>query len=328
MTAPRRPSASEPVRVAVVGAGIMGANHVRIAHQLPGLELVAVVDADLERAQKAAGVSGTQAFSTMEALPDLADLVVLAVPTKFHADAALELIAAGVHLLVEKPLALTSVEGQRIVDAANLAGITLAVGHVERFNAAVVELPKFLDNPIHIDAVRVSPFSARISDGVIFDLMIHDLDIALSLAGEDAEVTSVSGVARHRHGGTEDLASVNVTFSNGLTASLLTSRLGQQKQRTITVTQNDSVVLADLVRQDLTIQRMTRHEYLAEDGARYRTSSTVEVPFLETRGEPLANELAHVADCVRTGARPRVDGNAALRALKFAEAVTAAVRRS
>jgi predicted dehydrogenase len=327
MNSPRRPSADQPVRVAVVGAGIMGANHVRIAHQLPGIELVAVVDADLERAQKAAAVSGAKAFSSMEALPEIADLVVLAVPTKFHADAALELIAAGVHLLVEKPLALTSEEGQRIVDAASLAGTTLAVGHVERFNAAVVELPKFLDNPIHIDAVRVSPYSARISDGVIFDLMIHDLDIVLSLAG-DAEVSSVSGVARHRHGGTEDLASVNVTFSNGLTASLLTSRLGQQKQRTITVTQNDSVVLADLVRQDLTIQRMTRHEYLAEDGARYRTSSTVEVPFLETRGEPLANELAHVAGCVRTGERPRVDGAAALRALKFAEAVTASVRRS
>jgi predicted dehydrogenase len=327
MNSPRRPAGDQPVRVAVVGAGIMGANHVRIAHQLPGIELVAVVDADLERAQKAAAVSGAKAFSSMEALPEIADLVVLAVPTKFHAGAALELIAAGVHLLVEKPLALTSDEGQRIVDAAALAGTTLAVGHVERFNAAVVELPKFLDNPIHIDAVRVSPYSARISDGVIFDLMIHDLDIVLSLAG-DAEVSSVSGVARHRHGGTEDLASVNVTFSNGLTASLLTSRLGQQKQRTITVTQNDSVVLADLVRQDLTIQRMTRHEYLAEDGARYRTSSTVEVPFLETRGEPLANELAHVAACVRTGERPRVDGLAALRALKFAEAATAAVTRS
>ena len=158
--------------------------------------------------------------------------------------------------------------------------------------------------------------------------MIHDLDIVCSLLGPDVTPVSVSGVGRAVRGVSEDLASANVTFSNGITATFNTSRLGQQKIRTIVVTQRESVILADLVRQDVTVHRMSRHEYLSDDGVRYRQSSVIEIPFLETRGEPLGLELQHVVNCVRDGAAPRVSGADAMRALALAEQISSAIRRS
>ena len=129
-------------------------------------------------------------------------------------------------------------------------------------------------------------------------------------------------------GETEDLASVTMRFSTGLTATFNTSRLGQQKVRTIEITQADSVIVADLVRQDITIHRMSRHEYLSDEGSRYRQSSVVEIPFLESRGEPLALELQHFVECVRTGTPPRVDGSVGIRALALAELAESVVSRS
>ncbi|MFQ5558585.1 MAG: Gfo/Idh/MocA family oxidoreductase, partial [Acidimicrobiales bacterium] len=234
---------------------------------------------------------------------------------------------AGTPVLVEKPLAATVEEAREIVEAATAASLVLAVGHIERFNAAVAELPKWVERPIHIRAERISPYSPRILDGVVLDLMIHDIDIVLSLAG-DAEVVHVSGVGQHARSASEDLASAIVRFDSGLTATFTTSRLGQQKIRQVEITQADSVVVADLLRQDITVHRMSRHEYLSDEGARYRQSSMMEIPFLDTRGEPLALELEHFAECARTGATPRVDGAAGLRALALARDIDAALSRS
>jgi predicted dehydrogenase len=315
---------NDVVRVAVIGAGIMGANHARIARQTVGIELVGVVDADRARA-RAAGAGGA-ALSSLDELPAV-DLAVVAVPTARHADVALELIERGVHLLVEKPLAGSVADARSIVDAADAAGLILAVGHVERFNPAVIELPRLLEEPQHITAKRVSPYSARISDGVIHDLMIHDIDIVASLAGEDAQVVAISGIARAERSENEDLAVANLVFSTGLTATFETSRLSQQKVRTLEITQRDSVVIADLVRQDVTIHRMSRHEYLSGEGSRYRQSSVIEIPFLEARGEPLALELVHVAGSVRGGDPPMVSGAQGLRAIEIADDIAKAVFR-
>lgn len=314
-------------RVAVIGAGIMGANHVRIALQSTRIDLVAVVDQDLERARALTQDRQVLISSNIGDIAELADLAVVAVPTACHLDVATSVAEMGIDLLVEKPLAGSSIDAKKICDSARKNGVMLAVGHVERFNAAIAELHKFVEQPIHIHARRISPFSARISDGVIFDLMIHDLDIILALAGPNAAVTHVSGICRAVKGTSEDLASVTLRFDSGLTATLDTSRLGQQKQRSLEITQDDTVIVADLLRQDITIHRMARHEYLAEDGARYRTSSVVEIPFLDTRGEPLANELDHVAMCSMTRSKPRVNGETAVRTIELAEAIVAAVAR-
>ena len=316
-----------PIRMAVVGAGIMGTNHARVAKLLPGVELVAVADPDLAKARAAAGTLGARAVASVGELAGELDAAIIAVPTALHVDTALALIDDGVHVLVEKPLAANAADARKIVDAAAARGLVLAVGHIERFNAAVAELGRLLDHPIHIEASRISPYSSRIADGVIFDLMIHDIDIVCSLAGPDARAVNVSGVARATKGQTEDVASVTVQFSTGLTAAFNTSRLGQQKIRTIEITQAESTVMADLVRQDITVHRMSHHEYLTDQGARYRQSSVIEIPFLESRGEPLALELAHFVECIRTGASPRVDGAAGIRAIELAQWATEAVAR-
>jgi predicted dehydrogenase len=317
---------SDPVRLAVVGAGSMGANHVRIAQELPGATLAAVVDHDLSRARTAARSGGVDVLTSVDELGADIDAAVVAVPTAAHLPVAMELARRGVHLLIEKPLAATVAEAEDIVAAAKAAEIVLAVGHVERFNPAVLELPRLLDSPIHFEASRISPFTARISDGVIFDLMIHDIDIVLSLVGAETEVVEIGGVARIARGTSEDLASVTMAFSSGETAVFNTSRLGQRKIRTLEITQADSAISVDLLRQDITITRMSQHEYLSDDGApRHRQSNVVEIPFLETRGEPLARQLAHFVDCVGAGKRPHVDGTAGARAVAVAQRVLKAV---
>jgi predicted dehydrogenase len=318
---------TRPLRLAVVGAGIMGTNHARVAAQTPGAELCAVVDRDLDRARAAGRSSGAVAVADLDHLPADVDAAVVAVPTQYHLEAALELIGRGVHLLVEKPLASNVADAERLVAAARSAGVVLAVGHIERFNAAVAALPTMLDRPLHIEASRIGSYSPRIADGVILDLMIHDIDIVASLAGTDATVTTMSGVARSVRSETEDIATVTMSFSTGLTATFNTSRLGQQKVRTVEITQEESTVAADLVRQDVTLHRMSRQEYLSDEGVRYRQSSVLEVPFLEVRGEPLALELRDFVEAIRSQRPPRVDGAAGVRALELAQAASAAVVR-
>lgn len=311
---------NEPLRVAVVGLGIMGANHMRVLRTLPEVRLAGVVDNDPRLVEQlSSGLHSCQSYSTLSELEGLVDAAIIASPTRLHAEMAIELIKMGVHVLVEKPLASTSSEAERVIAAAEAAGVVLAVGHIERFNAAVADLHRFVDQPIHIEASRINPYSSRIADGVILDLMIHDLDIVLSIAGEADTPVSVSGVARAMRGTTEDIASVNVRFASGLTATFNTSRLGQQKIRSIEITQAESTIVADLMRQDITIHRMTHHEFVGGSGASYRQSTVLEIPFLERRGEPLVAEQQHFVDCVLTGTAPIVDGKAALRALRLAE---------
>lgn len=312
---------AEPVRLAVLGAGIMGTNHVRVASGLAEVDLVAVVDADEAKATAAATKFGARPVTDIGQVLDDIDAAIVAVPTGYHHALALEIIAAGKHLLVEKPLASDLAQAAEIVAAADEAGTVLAVGHVERFNAAVREMPAFLEDPVHIRADRISPYSPRILDGVVFDLMIHDLDIVLFLAGPDAVVTDVQGTATTARSESEDLAVASITFDTGLTASFTTSRLGQTKTRQVEVTQAESVVVADLLRQDVTIHRMSRHEYLTDEGTRYRQSGVVEIPFIDSRGEPLALEQLDFVNSITAGRAPTVSGQDGLRALELATLV-------
>lgn len=315
----------KPIRLAVVGAGIMGSNHVRVANSLPDISVAAVVDIDRSRAEALAATCGAAVFTSVDDIDVPIDAAVIAAPTAFHVDAASSLAARGAHLLVEKPLAIDIAGAKEIIRVCAESGVVLAVGHIERFNSAVAELARFLDEPLHIDASRISPYSPRIGDGVIADLMIHDIDAVLSLAGPSVSVRHASGVVRCVHGEAEDLASVVAVLDNDWTVHFSTSRLGQSKTRRIEVTQRDSVVVADLLQQSIVIHRMTRHEYLGESGTTYRQSSVTEVPFLENRGEPLARELSHFAECVRTGASPLVTGTDGLRALQVVEFIRRSV---
>jgi predicted dehydrogenase len=316
------------LRLAVVGAGVMGANHARVARSLPGVELVAVVDEDTERAKAAAGPSDALALSTLDDLigTDGVDAVVLAVPTPAHHPAALACLRAGLHVLVEKPIASTVEQADELIDAAVAADRVLMVGHIERFNPVVMEAMRHLDRPIHIEADRVGPFTDRVKDSVVLDLMIHDLDIVAAFAG--AEVSEVSGIARSVRTDSLDLASVHLTFANGVTATVTASRVGQQKIRRLDVTQAESFLSVDLIRQDISINRVAHVEFLAEGGTRYRQTGVVEIPFVENRGEPLAIELGEFTRAIAEGRPPAVDGRQGRTALELVDRVLSSVRVS
>jgi UDP-N-acetylglucosamine 3-dehydrogenase len=307
------------IRVAVAGAGVMGANHARVLGSLPECVVVAVVDDDEVRGKAVAALGGGEHLMSIDALPDDVDAVVVATPTDTHEDLGLRLLERGFDLLIEKPIAPTSELARRLVEAAERSDRVLMVGHIERFNPAFVELQRFLDEPLHLDFTRVGPFSPRSRTDVVVDLMIHDLDLALTIAG--SPVASMSATGRVIMGDALDLANALLVFESGLTATLTASRVAQTKVRKIDVTQKDSFATADLVRQDVTIHRLHHSEFLSNGIPMYRQSGLVEIPYLEQRGEPLNSELRHFLSCVRDRSRPLIGAPEALRALELALAV-------
>jgi predicted dehydrogenase len=307
------------IKIAVVGAGIMGTNHVRVLSTLPEWELVEVVEPDSSRGEAVASLVGAKYFGQIDELPKDVEAAVLASPTSTHEALGIELLDRGIDLLVEKPTA-ESVDGvDRLAAASASPARVLMFGHVERFNPAFLELGQYLDDPIHLEFTRVGPYSPRISTDVVLDLMIHDIDLALSIA--NSELTSMSATGRTVMGESLDLATALLVFANGLTATLTASRVSQTKIRRIDITQRESAISVDLVRQDITIHRMTRAEYLSGGVPTYRQSGLVEIPYLEQRGEPLALELRHFASCVKDRSRPAVGSPEAASALGLALAI-------
>jgi predicted dehydrogenase len=308
--------------MAIVGAGVMGANHARVARSVPGVDVAYVVDPDRARAERAAAACGAEATTDLSDIFGKVDAAVVASPSSLHETHGLALLASGVNVLIEKPIATTVEEASRLLDAAAAEGLVLQIGHVERFNPAVLELDRLQGDVVHIDAARIGPYSNRVEVGVVLDLMIHDLDIVLSIVG--GEPVDVFATARRTRSTTEDLVSALIEFDNGTSASLTASRIGQTKIRTLALTREKDFVSVDLLRQDVTIHRVDHSEYLSDEGTRYRQTGVVELPFLENRGEPLYLELSHFADCVRTGSTPRVTGRDGLRALELAMRVRVA----
>ena len=304
------------LKLGVIGTGIMGANHARVAAAHPAFELVAVVDPQLERASALADRFDATAFSSVHECIDQLDCAIVATPTEHHFDTATTLLNAGVNVLVEKPITTTLDQAEQLVKLAADKGLVLTVGHVERFNPAVLELPNLIKDPIHITANRVSPYSPRVTVGVVLDLMVHDLDIVAQLAGSTP--VSVKSATRTIRSDSEDLATALITFANGVTATVTASRIGQQKIREITVTQAENYIAVDLLRQDVTLHRVDHSEFLSAEGARYRQTGVVEIPFLEHRGEPLGLEHDDFAAAISEGRTPRVTGEQGAAALALA----------
>lgn len=307
-------------RVALIGAGSMGSNHARVLRALPEADLTHVVDADPARGRTIADQVGAVFAPRVADVLGHVDAAVVAVPTRHHLDVGMELLGAGVHVMMEKPIAATLDEGRALVREAERAGVRLMVGHVERFNPAVLDLEDVVTDPLHIECKRLSAYSPRITDGVIKDLMIHDVDLVLGLV--DSPVTSVSALSRRLRSDTEDHASVLLQFERGTTATLTASRIGQQKIRQMEIIQPDNFVHVDLLRQDISIHRVEHAEFLPS--GRYSQTGVVQIPVLRHRGEPLALELSHFLACVESGERPRVSGEDGLRALELALRLTEA----
>jgi predicted dehydrogenase len=311
------------LEIGIIGAGVMGANHARLAMGLRDARLTVVVDPDESKGQVVAEQVGARHVRRYSEAIDEFDAAIVAVPTPLHEAIVCDLLKSGIHVLVEKPIAASAEEGRRMVEVAAEANRVLMVGHTERFNPAILELDNLVTDPVHVEAQRVSPFTDRIADGVTLDLMIHDLDLLASI--DKTDVRKVAAITQNIHG-KDDLTVALLGFESGLTASVTASRLGQDKVRQVTITQREDVIRVDLIRQSVTVHRVGRIEPGVGPG--FRQSGIVEVPFLSHRGEPLLLELGHFVDCVLKGTDPLVSGEDGIRAVELVDAVQTAAHRS
>lgn len=312
--------------LAIVGAGIMGANHGRVASTLAGVRLSAVCDTDADRAKALA--HGTDALVTtdLDEAIEAADAVVLATPSHTHGALGERILKSGRDLLVEKPIATGIADAERLIAAAAAHNRILMVGHVERFNPAVVELRRLVTEPLALEITRVGPFYARNLADVVLDLMIHDIDLARAIVG--GEIVEQQAMGRPVLTGEPDFANALLRFDNGVLANITASRVSQSKIRRITLTQRDNAVVADLLRQQIEVHRIEHSEFLTDGGVRYRQSGLVEIPYLAEHGEPLMHELRHFVECVRERREPAVSGPDGLAALRVCLQIVAAIRAS
>lgn len=340
----------------------MGKLHTRVFSQMPTVRLVGVHDADPDYAQAAADAYNTKAFASLDDLLAQVKAVVVAVPTKFHLDVARACIARGVHMLIEKPLAATVAECEEIAARAGEAGVVVQVGHVERFNPAVRAMTRLHIEPKFIEVTRVSPLTFRSIDvGVVLDMMIHDIDIVLLLAGgspiESVEATGVSvlgagktwtegGHAEPRggHAGpeggapAEDVCNARVKFASGCVANLTASRLALKTERKLRVFSADAYVSLDYQKKYAMVARRT--ENLAairdavakirsgeiEDLTQLNYSDLVSVEELQIDDtEPLRAELDAFIHAITTNTRPLVSAQDGLAAVRLAQQITHAI---
>jgi predicted dehydrogenase len=316
---------TDPIEIAIVGAGVMGSNHARVLSTLPGARLAVIVDLDAVRGRLLAEEYGCTHAPSLDAVSVTVDAAIIATPTDTHTEVSLHALSLGWHLLVEKPLAASVQEAEKLVVAAREARRILAVGQIERFNPACLDLPRYVTKPLFIQTRRLSPYTDRVRDGVVRDMMIHDVDLVLSLS-RSAPVKVTADVSTWRSA-TEDLATATVVFANGLVAQLTATRIGQDKVRQIDILQPDSLVNVDLLRQDITIRHEATAEFPRFGARRLKEASVVEIPYLEHRGEPLWLELQDFVKAVRTGGRPLVEGCAGVDALALCERILDTAKR-
>jgi predicted dehydrogenase len=315
-----------PIRCAVFGAGHFGRYHAQKYAATPGAELVAVVDADPARAAALAAETGTRAESSLEAMIGRIDAASVAVPTHAHYDVAARLLDAGIHVLVEKPIAATLDQADALVALAQRRGVVLQVGHLQRFLLQRMEIQARVVRPLFIEALRIAPFKPRGTDvGVVLDLMIHDIDLILALVGEP--VTEVDAVGAPVVTASEDLVNARLKFANGCVASVTASRIGFKTERRLRIFQPASYLSVDLAARQLTeVSRRGDRTPMPHDVAGADMSGIARAEHSYPDGDDLAAEIADFVRCVRDGAPPLVSGSDGRRALETAIRVTESLR--
>jgi predicted dehydrogenase len=310
------------IRCAVFGAGHFGRYHAQKYAALPGVELVAVVDPDLARARALAAEVGTSAATSIDEVAGSIEAASVAVPTHAHHDVATRLLEAGIHVLIEKPIAETIEQADALVALAAARGRILQVGHLQRFLLRRMQVAERVFRPLYIEATRIAPFKPRGTDvGVVLDLMIHDIDLILALV--QSPVLAVDAVGAPVVTTSEDLVNARLRFANGCVATATASRIGFKTERRLRIFQPESYISIDLAeRRMVEIHRgegpgivpglpgIARHEATWADG------------------DDLLAEIADFVDCVREGRQPLVTGADGRRALETAMRVTESLSRS
>ncbi|MDP7998126.1 MAG: Gfo/Idh/MocA family oxidoreductase [Synechococcus sp. SP1 MAG] len=315
-----------PVKVGVIGIGNMGWHHARVLSLLRDADLIGVADPDPERGHLATEQFGCRWFADYREMLSEVEAVCIAVPTLLHHPVGLACLQAGLHVLIEKPIAASQDEATALINAAHQAHRLLQVGHIERFNPAFRELIKVVANEevVVLEGRRHSPHSDRANDvSVVLDLMIHDIDLVLELA--QAPVVRLAAAGGRSAEGPIDYVNATLGFENGVVASLTASKMSHRKIRSLSAHCRSSLVETDFLNHTLHIHRRA-HEWVSADHGEllYRNDGFIE-EVSTTSIEPLYAELEHFLQCVRGRETPAVDGLQASRALKLADLIEQAV---
>jgi len=309
---------SSKIRFAVVGAGKMGTYHSKLLGKTPDVDLVGVCDTNVWKAQLAAWQSNTVAIRDYKDVLGRVDAVVIAVPTPLHYEVGKAALEAGAHVLIEKPLASSVDEAKELLALSESRKLVLQVGHIERFNPAVLEAVKHIRDPRYITVERLGPYDPRTAHiGVVMDLMIHDLDILLTLVG--SEVESLEALSANLLSGHEDIANVRVRFKTGCVADLTASRISMVKSRKLRAFQKDSYISLDYGKGSLKVYR--------KKSPVIKSLKDIEILTPKLTGvDPLKNEQLHFIDCVRHNRKPWPSGERGVEALKLALQITDALQ--
>jgi len=314
---------SQPIRVGVIGVGNMGQHHTRVLSRLKNVELVGVSDINIELGLDTASKYRVRFFEDYYSLIEHVDAVCVAVPTRLHHTVGMHCLRAGIHVLIEKPIAANISEAESLVNAAAESNCILQVGHIERFNPAFKELHNVLrtEEVLALEARRMSPYSDRANDvSVVLDLMIHDIDLLLELAGSPVVKLSASG-SRSANSGYLDYVTATLGFANGVVATLTASKVTHRKIRTIAAHCRNSLTEADFLNNEILINRQTTANTMTSYGqVLYRQDGLIEKVYTSNT-EPLHAELEHFVNCVRGGEKPSVGGEQALKALRLASLI-------
>jgi predicted dehydrogenase len=313
----------EPIRIGVIGVGNMGQHHTRILSLLKDVELIGVSDINVERGLDTASKYRVRFFEDYRDMLNHVDAVCIAVPTRLHHPVGMACLQAGVHVLIEKPIAASIAEAESLVNAAAEFHCILQVGHIERFNPAFQELHKVLktEELLALEAHRMSPYSDRANDvSVVLDLMIHDIDLMMELAGSPVIKLTASG-SRASDSGYLDYVTAILGFANGIVATLTASKVTHRKIRRIAAHCKNSLTEANFLNNEILIHRQTTANCLTDHGqVLYRQDGLIEKVYTSNI-EPLHAELEHFVNCVRGGNQPSVGGEQALKALRLASLI-------
>jgi predicted dehydrogenase len=313
----------QPIRVGIIGVGNMGQHHTRVLSLLKDVELVGVSDINVERGLDTASKYRVRFFENYLDLLPYADAVCIAVPTRLHYQVGMDCLQAGIHTLIEKPIAANITEAESLVNAAAESNCILQVGHIERFNPAFQELSKVLktEELLALEAHRMSPYSDRANDvSVVLDLMIHDIDLLLEVVPVPVVRLTASG-SRAANSGNLDYVTATLGFSNGIVATLTASKVTHRKIRRLAAHCKNSLTEADFLNNEILIHRQTTANYRTDYGqVLYRQDGLIEKVYTSNI-EPLHAELEHFVNCVRGGNKPSVGGEQALKALRLASLI-------
>lgn len=295
----------QKLRLAVVGIGHLGKNHLRIFSEMSDIDLVAFSDISEDLVKEYSEKYSIPGFVDFHQLLDLdLDGVSVVVPTEYHFEVAKVFIEVGIHVMVEKPVTKTALEAEQLLELSQKHDVIFQVGHIERFNSAILTLKNDLQSPRYIESLRLGPFTPRVKDvGVVLDIMIHDIDIVLSLvnsAVERIDAVGVSVVSAH-----EDIANAHIVFKNGTIANFSASRLSNERTRKIRIFNNNAYYSIDYADQEVKIQKLINGSII------------VEKPNIQ-KEEPLKLELMDFIKCIQEKRKPLVSGLEGSQALKVA----------